>query len=78
MEGQFGFGPAGVSDIPRVQLRVQVRSLQADAVALTMIRKRFGACIQACLKQGLIEWTGQTTDHSASGPYKLWRSKRGG
>jgi hypothetical protein len=54
------------------------RGLHADEETLVTIRKRVGACIQTSVKQGLIECAGQTTDHGANGPYKLWRLKRGG
>jgi hypothetical protein len=60
------------------ELWVQDRGLQADEATLTTIRKRIGACIQTCVTQGLIECAGQTTDHGANGPYKLWKLKRGG
>ena len=53
------------------------RGLKADDATLSIIRKRVGACIKVCVGQGLIECTGQTTDHGAYGPYKLWRIKRG-
>jgi hypothetical protein len=54
------------------------RGLQADEATLSIIRKRVGACIKVCVNQGLVECTGQTTDHGAYGPYKLWKLKRGG
>jgi hypothetical protein len=59
------------------ELWVQDRGLNADEATITAIRKRFGACIKTCVNQGLIECAGQTVDHGAFGPYKLWRLKRG-
>jgi hypothetical protein len=49
------------------------RGLAADEATLNTLRKRIGACIKTCKEQGLIEACGQTTDHGANGPYKLWR-----
>jgi len=43
-----------------------------------MIMKRVGACIKACVGQGLVEECGWTENHDANGPYKLWQLKRGG
>ena len=60
------------------ELWVQQRGLVADEATLNIIRKRVGACIKTCMNQGLIECVGQTTDHGANGPYKLWQLKRGG
>ncbi|MBJ7533773.1 hypothetical protein JDN40_06620 [Rhodomicrobium vannielii ATCC 17100] len=60
------------------ELWVRDRGLNADEATLTAIRKRIGACIKTAVNQDLIECTGQTTDHGANGPYKLWRLKRGG
>lgn len=57
------------------ELWVQDRGLKADEATLTAIRKRIGACIQTCVTQDLIEGAGQTVDHGAFGPYKLWRLK---
>lgn len=48
------------------------RGLVADEATLNTLRKRIGACIKACVEQGLIEDQGWTTDHDANGPYKLW------
>jgi len=57
------------------ELWVRDRGLQADEVTLITIRKRIGACIKTCVNQGLTECVGQTTDHEANGPYKLWQRK---
>lgn len=59
------------------ELWVGERRLNADETTLSIIRKRVGACIKVCVNQGLIVCTGQTTDHGAFGPYKLWQLKRG-
>lgn len=59
------------------ELWVQDRGLQADEATLTTIRKRIGACIKVCVNQGLIECDGQSTNHDANGPYKLWKLKKG-
>ena len=53
------------------------RGLVADDATITAIRKRIGACIKACVEQGLIEECGWTADHDQYGPYKLWQLKRG-
>ncbi len=58
------------------ELWVKDRGLNADETTLTTIRKRIGACIKTSVEQGLIESTGQTTDHGAFGPYKLWRLRK--
>lgn len=55
------------------ELWVSDRGLKADEATLNAIRKRIGACLKVCREQGLIEDVGQTTDHDANGPYKLWR-----
>ncbi|WP_022693725.1 hypothetical protein [Ponticaulis koreensis] len=55
------------------ELWVKDRGLSADEATLNTIRKRIGACIKTCVNQGLIEGCGQTTNHDANGPYKLWR-----
>ena len=55
------------------ELWVAERGLNADEATLNAIRKRIGACIKACVNQGLIEDQGWTTDHDANGPYKLWK-----
>jgi hypothetical protein len=60
------------------ELWLQDRGLHADEATVTTIRKRIGACVATCVRQGLIECTGQTDDHDAFGPYKLWKLKRGG
>jgi hypothetical protein len=54
------------------------RGLKADDATLSILRKRVGACIKGCVNQGIVVSTGQTTDHGAFGPYKLWQLKRGG
>jgi hypothetical protein len=60
------------------ELWVRDRGLNADEATLTTIRKRIGACIYTSVAQGLVECDGQTTNHDANGPYKLWKIKRGG
>jgi len=57
------------------ELWVRDRGLQADEATINTIRKRIGACIKTCVNQGLTECVGQTTDHEANGPYKLWKRK---
>lgn len=54
------------------------RGLVADAATCTIVRKRMGAAIKACVGQGLIEEVGWTTDHDEFGPYKLWKLKESG
>jgi hypothetical protein len=54
------------------------RGMVADDATTVTIRKRIGACIKACVSQGLIEDCGWSDDHDAHGPYKLWQLKRGG
>ncbi len=54
------------------------RGLVADEATYIILRKRVGACIQTCLKQGLIEDCGWTKNHGENGPYKLWALKKGG
>ncbi|MFC7292390.1 hypothetical protein [Hirschia litorea] len=49
------------------------RGLDADEATLITIRKRTSACINTCVKQGLVRQDGMTTDHDAYGPYKRWR-----
>ncbi|WP_040604086.1 hypothetical protein [Sagittula stellata] len=49
------------------------RGLTADDATMATLRKRIGACIKECARQGLIEECGVTTDHGPWGPYKLWR-----
>lgn len=60
------------------ELWARDRGLNADEATLVILRKRVGACIKVCVNQELIACTGQTTDHGAFGPYKLWELKRGG
>jgi hypothetical protein len=52
------------------------RGLAADEATLVTLRKRIGACIKACVAQGLVEDTGWTMDHGENGPYKLWTIKK--
>ena len=54
------------------------RGLNADEATLSIIRKRIGACIKTCVNQGLVQCVGQTVDHDAFGPYKLWEIRRDG
>lgn len=49
------------------------RQLAADDATLIILRKRIGACIKACVNQGLVESAGLSTHHDANGPYKLWK-----
>lgn len=51
------------------------RGLNADEATYNALRKRIGACLNTCQKQGLIESCGHTTDGDPFGPYKLWRIK---
>jgi hypothetical protein len=57
-------------------LWLQDRDLDADEATVTEMRKRIGSCIRTCVNQGIAECVGQTTDHDANGPYKLWKLKR--
>lgn len=52
------------------------RGLKADDATLVILRKRIGACIKSCHGQNLVECVGETTDHDAWGPYKLWKVKQ--
>ncbi|WP_347264973.1 hypothetical protein [Nitrobacter sp.] len=54
------------------------RGLVADDATCTIVRKRIGAAIKACVGQGLIQEVGWTSDHDAFGPYKLWKLKENG
>lgn len=54
------------------------RGLAADEATYAILRKRVGACIKVCVRQGLIVEIGWTKDHDAHGPYKLWKLKGGG
>jgi hypothetical protein len=60
------------------ELLVSGPGIETDQKALSTARRQVGDCIKVCVNQGLIEYTGQTADHGANGPYKLWRLKRGG
>lgn len=53
------------------------RGLTADDATLNILRKRIGATLQTCKKQGLIEYVGMTSDGDPFGPYKLWRVAKG-
>ena len=44
-----------------------------DDATYKTIRQSMAYSIKDCVKQGLIEQCGQTTDHDRYGPYKLWR-----
>lgn len=68
--------PAPMTSRQITELWVTDRGLAADEATVTTIRKRIGACIKACVIQGLIEECGWTEDHDAYGPYKLWRLRR--
>ena len=59
-------------------LWAQECGLDESAQAINEIRKKVTSCIKDNVRQGLIESVGQTTDHDANGPYKLWQLKRGG
>ncbi|MEX1306391.1 MAG: hypothetical protein WEA84_14650 [Rhodovibrionaceae bacterium] len=52
------------------------RGLVPDDATYTTLRKRIGACIKNCARQGLVEDCGQTTAHGEYGPYKLWKIGR--
>jgi hypothetical protein len=58
------------------ELWVRDRGLNADEATVTTIRKRIGACIKTCVVQELVECAGETTDHGAFGPYKLWQLRK--
>lgn len=51
------------------------RRLNPDEATLNILRKRIGACLTNCRKQGLVEQCGMTDDGDPYGPYKLWRIK---
>ena len=56
---------------------IENRGLEADEATLVTLRKRIGACIKTCVNQGLVTNVGQTQDHDAYGPYKLWALEKG-
>lgn len=55
------------------ELWVEECGLEADEPTINLMRKRVSSCIKTSVKQGLLEDVGQTTEHDAYGPYKLWR-----
>lgn len=57
------------------ELWAEDRGLHADEATMNILRKRIGACLTSCKKQGLIEVAGMTDNHDSFGPYKLWRVK---
>jgi hypothetical protein len=56
---------------------IKDHGIEADDAMAMAIRKRLSVCIANCLRDGLIESVGKTTDNGASEPYKLWQLKRG-
>ena len=58
------------------ELWMRDRGLDVGGAELSTIKKRIRASIKTAVAQGLIECDGQTTDHDANGPYKLWKLKR--
>lgn len=54
---------------------IKDRGLQPDEATFVILRKRVGACLKTCEKDGLAEGAGQTENHDAWGPYKLWKIK---
>lgn len=54
---------------------IKDRGLKPDESTFVTLRKRIGACLKACEKDGLAEGAGQTTEHDGWGPYKLWKIK---
>ncbi|KCZ49907.1 hypothetical protein [Hyphomonas sp. CY54-11-8] len=44
-----------------------------DLKTINKVRSSVSSAIKDALKQDLVECAGQTTDHGAYGPYKLWR-----
>jgi len=57
---------------------IKDRGLEPDEPTFVILRKRVGACLKTCQNQGLAEGAGQTSEHDAWGPYKLWRVAKGG
>ena len=55
------------------ELWMRDRGLNVRGAELSTIKKRIRASIKTSVAQGLIECVGQTTDHDANGPYKLWK-----
>lgn len=47
--------------------------LGSTETTYNQIRQKMTYSMKDCVKQGLIEQCGQTTDHDRHGPYKLWR-----
>ncbi len=47
--------------------------LEKDSPTINKIRSSVSYAIKDSIKQGLLECVGQTTDHDANGPYKLWK-----
>ena len=44
-----------------------------DRQTINKVRSSITYAIKDSIKQGLVECAGQTTDHGAYGPYKLWK-----
>ena len=55
------------------QAWIEDRGLKPDEATFVILRKRVGACLKTCEKQGLCEGAGQSTDDGPTGPLKLWR-----
>lgn len=66
-------GPLTSRDV--TEAWIKDRGLAPDESTFVTLRKRIGACIKTCANQKLVECVGETTDHDAWGPYKLWRVK---
>lgn len=55
---------------------IEDRGLQPDEPTFVILRKRIGACLKTCEKQGLAEGAGQYADDGPTGPLKLWEISR--
>jgi len=55
------------------ELWAQECGLDDDRKTINKIRSSVSYTIKDSIKQGIVECAGQTTDHGAYGPYKLWR-----
>ncbi len=52
---------------------IKDRGLAPDEATFVILRKRIGACLKTCEKQGLCEGAGVVDDDGPTGPLKLWR-----
>lgn len=52
---------------------IKDRGLWPDEATFVILRKRVGACLKTCEKQGLVIGAGQSSDEAPAGPLKLWK-----